>query len=76
MVLTLWGNDAQTFDGSNQPILAVKGARIGEFGGGKTISLFGSSQMKINPDIEESHRLRGWFDNGGYSAVVTDISAR
>lgn len=75
-MLTLWGNDAETFDGSNQPIILVKGARVGEFGGGKTVSLFGGSQMKVNPDIEESHRLRGWFDNGGCNVAVKDISAR
>lgn len=32
--------------------------------------------MKINPDIPEGHKLRGWFDNGGGANVSGSISAR
>ncbi|KAF2901892.1 hypothetical protein ILUMI_04293 [Ignelater luminosus] len=73
---TLWGNDAEKFEGSSQPVVAIKGAKIGEFGGGKNLNILGSSILKINPDIPESHRLRGWFDNGGMQQNVTNISAK
>ena len=30
---------------------------------------------KINPDMPEAHKLRGWFKNHGFSAVATSISS-
>lgn len=76
VTLTLWGDDAEKFDGTTQPIVAIKGAKVGEFGGGKNLSLLGSSIMKINPDIPEAHALRGWFDNEGKDQEASNISAR
>ncbi|XDV32252.1 hypothetical protein PO909_003115 [Leuciscus waleckii] len=57
--LTMWGNDADTFDGSGQPILAIKGARLSDFGG-RSLSTLYSSTVMINPDIPEAYKLRGW----------------
>lgn len=74
--LTLWGLDAEKFDGTSQPIIGIKGAKVGEFGGGKNISIFTSSVMKINPDLPASHILRGWYDNGGNNENVNNISAK
>ncbi|XP_001358758.3 replication protein A 70 kDa DNA-binding subunit [Drosophila pseudoobscura] len=74
--LTLWGDDAVNFDGHVQPVILVKGTRINEFNGGKSLSLGGGSIMKINPDIPEAHKLRGWFDNGGGDNVANMVSAR
>ena len=31
--------------------------------------------FKINPDIQEAHKLRGWFDNDGSSSVIDSISS-
>lgn len=76
IALTLWGAEAESFDGSSQPVIVIKGARVSEFGGGKTLSTGVSSIMKINPDIPEAHRLRGWFDNEGISKTTVNISAR
>lgn len=72
----MWGDDAEKFDGSTQPVVAVKGAKVGEFGGGKNLSLQGGSIIKINPDIPEAHTLRGWFDNEGKDKEPANISAR
>ncbi|XP_037951492.1 replication protein A 70 kDa DNA-binding subunit-like [Teleopsis dalmanni] len=74
--LTIWGDEAVNFDGYVQPIVLLKGARIAEFNGGKTLSMGQSSVMKINPDITEGHQLRGWFDNEGVKDVAVSISAR
>lgn len=74
--LTLWGGEAENFDGSSQPVVVVKGAKITEWGGGKTLTASMGSVLKINPDLPESHRLRGWFDNGGMGADSTNISAK
>ncbi|XP_055630999.1 replication protein A 70 kDa DNA-binding subunit [Toxorhynchites rutilus septentrionalis] len=74
--LTLWGEDAQTFPASTNPVILVKGARVTEFGGGKSIGLVGGSVMKLNPDIEVAHKMRGWYDNGGCESVVASVSTR
>ncbi|RZB40475.1 replication protein A 70 kDa DNA-binding subunit [Asbolus verrucosus] len=74
--LTLWGSQAESFDGSNNPVVVVKGAKIGEFGGGKNLSTLMSSQLKINPDIQECYRIKGWYDIEGKQADVKNISER
>lgn len=71
--LTLWGKAAEDFDAGSQPIVALKGAKISDFGG-RTLSTVSSTVMQINPDFPEAHKLRGWYDNTGTSAAVTSIS--
>lgn len=74
--LTLWGDDAVNFPASLNPVLVLKSVRVTEFGGGKSLGLVGGSVMKINPHIDEAHKLRGWFDNGGCPNTVQSVSAR
>jgi len=74
--ITLWDTQAEDFDGSLQPVIAIKGARIKEFMGSKSLSLLGSTMMQINPDIEEAHRLRGWYDSLPSNVEFSSISAR
>lgn len=76
--MTLWGTQAIEFDAASQPIVAIKGGRVTEFNGSKTVSLLGSSTLQLNPDIEESHKLRGWFDNFCQDSTITfnNISGR
>lgn len=76
VIVTLWGDEAVNFDGYVQPVILVRGGRINEFNGGKTISLGNGSNLKINPDITEGHKLRGWFDNGGGDNISNLVSAR
>ena len=59
VTITLWGNDAQSFDGTMNPVLAIKGARVSDYNG-KTLSVSMSSTLTLNPDIPEAHQLRGW----------------
>lgn len=56
--------------------MLIKGGQINEFGGGKSISLVGSTVIKRNPDLPEGHFLRGWFDNGGGRDARNTISAQ
>ncbi|EGV91512.1 Replication protein A 70 kDa DNA-binding subunit [Cricetulus griseus] len=56
---TLWGEDADKFDGSRQPVMAIKGARVSDFGG-RSLSVLSSSTIIVNPDIPEAYKLRGW----------------
>lgn len=50
---------ADRFDGSRQPVLAIKGARVSDFGG-RSLSVLSSSTIIMNPDIPEAYKLRGW----------------
>lgn len=71
---TLWGNDAEGFNGENNPVVAVKGCKLQEFNGGRTVSVLFSSIVVINPDIPESYELKGWFDNVGKHQEASSIS--
>lgn len=72
----MWNTEAENFNDFSQPVILVKGGKISEFGGGKSISLVGSTVIKRNPDLSEGHFLRGWFDNGGGRDVRNTISAQ
>lgn len=72
--LTLWGEDAKNFNGADQPVLMVRGAKISEYMGGKTLG--GGTNMKLNPDVPEGHRLRGWYDNGGLKGEIKELSTK
>ncbi|XP_061596844.1 replication protein A 70 kDa DNA-binding subunit-like [Cololabis saira] len=66
VTVTLWGEEAETFDGSGEPVIAIKGARLSDFGGRSLSALFSSTVM-VNPDIPEAFRLRAWYDREGYA---------
>ncbi|KAJ3084620.1 Replication factor A protein 1, partial [Quaeritorhiza haematococci] len=59
--LTLWGKQAETFDGSSNPVVSVRGAKVSDYGG-RALSLYSTSNMRLNPDVPEAHQLRGWYD--------------
>ncbi|KAJ8483106.1 hypothetical protein ONZ51_g4913 [Trametes cubensis] len=59
--VTLWGKQAEQFNVTDQPVIAFKGAKVGDFQG-RSLSIMSSSSLIINPDIPEAHRLRGWYD--------------
>ncbi|CAO1612768.1 unnamed protein product [Parajaminaea phylloscopi] len=67
--LTLWGKTAEQFDSNLQkPVIAFKGVKVGDFGG-RSLSMFSSSTMMVDPDIPEAHGLRGWYDSEGNQAA-------
>ncbi|CAM2104241.1 replication protein A 70 kDa DNA-binding subunit [Caretta caretta] len=70
---TLWGDEAERFDGSRQPVVAIKGARVSDFGG-RSLSVLASSTVVVNPDSPEAFKLRGWFDSEGQLLECTSIS--
>ncbi|KAF2195423.1 replication protein-like protein A 70 kDa DNA-binding subunit [Zopfia rhizophila CBS 207.26] len=65
--LTIWGNTAQSFDAPLESIIAFKGVKVSDFGG-RSLSLLSSGSMTIDPDIDEAHKLRGWYDAAGQNA--------
>uniref|UniRef100_A0AAQ5ZGJ0 Replication protein A subunit n=1 Tax=Amphiprion ocellaris TaxID=80972 RepID=A0AAQ5ZGJ0_AMPOC len=66
VTVTLWGEEAEKFDGSGQPILAIKAAKLSDFGG-RSLSASFNSTIMINPDIPEAYKLRGWYDKEGHA---------
>ncbi|CAK5277292.1 unnamed protein product [Mycena citricolor] len=63
--MTLWGKQAEQFEGSDQ-VIAFKSVKVGDYNG-RSLSFFSSSSMQVNPDTPEAHALRGWYDNEGAS---------
>ncbi|KAL7283639.1 hypothetical protein ACG7TL_003075 [Trametes sanguinea] len=62
--VTLWGKQAEQYNATDQPVVAFKGAKVGDFQG-RSLSVMSSSSIFINPDIPEAHLLRGWYDSIG-----------
>ena len=52
--LTLWGGTAEKFNGENNPILAVKGAKVSDYNG-VSLSALSSSTLQINPGVTIFH---------------------
>ncbi|KAF8911056.1 hypothetical protein CPB84DRAFT_1763251 [Gymnopilus junonius] len=63
--MTLWGKQAEQYNAAEpSPVIAFKGVKVGDFGG-RSLSMYSSSTMHINPDIDECFALRGWYDSAG-----------
>lgn len=76
VTLTLWGESAQEFNGANNPVVVIKGARVHEFAGGKSLTISNGTQLRINPEIKECYMMRSWYDNEGENIVPRNVSAR
>ncbi len=72
--LTLWGQMAVDFNNDNNPVMAVKGAKVSDYSGGINLGTVTSSIVQFNPDIREAHILRGWYDSQGNSAAITSLA--
>lgn len=75
-MVTLWDSTAEQFDGSSMPVVAIKGGRLAEFLGGKSISINNNSTMSINPDIPKAHQLRGWYDSLSDQHQFSSVSSK
>lgn len=62
--LTIWGSSATTFDVAPESVIAFKGVKVSDFGG-RSLSLLSSGSMTVDPDIDEAHKLKGWYDAQG-----------
>lgn len=79
--LTLWGNFANVegrtlqdmCDSGVFPVIAVKSGRVNEFNG-KSITTLSTSQLFIEPDFPEAHKLKDWFNKEGKNIPVVSIS--
>ncbi|KAF8055656.1 RPA1A [Scenedesmus sp. PABB004] len=56
------------------PVVAIKGARVGDFNG-KSLSTLSSSTVLLDPERPETAALRNWWDNaGGATMAVSALS--
>ncbi|GAA5931347.1 replication factor A subunit protein RFA1 [Sporobolomyces koalae] len=65
--VTLWGKSAETWGEDGPTVVALKGVKVGDFGG-RSLSVGGSATIAIDPDIPEAHTLRGWWDTDGQNS--------
>lgn len=72
--LTLWGTEAEKFEGHVGSVLAVKGARLTDFGG---VSLSTNRQSKVLTDLDDAkaHKLRGWYEAVGSTKDASSFQA-
>jgi len=70
VTLTLWGKTAETFDSTNNPILAAKSVKVSDFNG---VSLSGGDIL-VNPDLDLAHELKGWWDSEGCQQEMASIT--
>lgn len=73
--LTLWGDKALADTAWHEgPIVACKGVVVGDYNG-RTLGMRQSSNMAINPPIDEAMQLHQWRASGGDSAPSNSLSA-
>ncbi|XP_068750637.1 replication protein A 70 kDa DNA-binding subunit-like [Montipora capricornis] len=74
--VTLWGDYAEKFEEhiGNNPVLALKGVKVSEYGG-RSLSVVNSTNIMVDPmDLKEAHSLRGWYMNVGKDTAVESMS--
>ncbi|GAA5862304.1 hypothetical protein JCM3774_004857 [Rhodotorula dairenensis] len=71
--VTLWGRQAESWDENNASIVALKGAKVGDFGG-RTLSVSGQTVVSVDPDITEAHDLQGWYQTEGQNTTFQSFS--
>lgn len=72
--VTLWGIQAEQANYTDNPVLAIKSARVSDFNG-KGLSTVNNSVITTNPDIPESFELCGWYSTNGSNLQITPLSA-
>ncbi|GAA6061586.1 hypothetical protein JCM10212_004336 [Sporobolomyces blumeae] len=71
--VTLWGKQAESWNEDGASVVAFKGVKVGDFGG-RTLSVGGSATVAVDPDIDEAHTLRGWYDTQGVTQTFQTFS--
>lgn len=71
--LTLWGGTAENFNGEDFPVVAIKGARVSDYNG-VSLSSLSSSVVQVNPDLPQSHELKGWYESEGSSMSTSSLT--
>ncbi|AMD21848.1 HFL008Cp [Eremothecium sinecaudum] len=70
----LWNEQAIDFNLPEGSVIAVKSARVTDFGG-KSLSMGFSSTLHPNPDIPEAFALKGWYSANANSTNFQSLKA-
>ena len=68
----LWNQLALDFNLPEGSVVAIKGARVSDFGG-KSLSMGFTSTLTPNPEVPEAYTLKGWYENTGHSNAFTSL---
>ncbi|KAG0658611.1 Replication factor A protein 1 [Maudiozyma exigua] len=68
----LWNQLALDFNLPEGSVVAIKGARVSDFGG-KSLSMGFTSTLTPNPEVPEAYTLKGWYDATGHSSNFTSL---
>ncbi|CAB4255966.1 similar to Saccharomyces cerevisiae YAR007C RFA1 Subunit of heterotrimeric Replication Protein A (RPA) [Maudiozyma barnettii] len=68
----LWNQLALDFNLPEGSVVAIKGARVSDFGG-KSLSMGFTSTLMPNPEVPEAYSLKGWYDATGHSGNFTSL---
>ncbi|XP_065846817.1 replication protein A 70 kDa DNA-binding subunit-like isoform X2 [Oscarella lobularis] len=71
---TIWGEDAASFDGESDSVVAIKGARVSDFGG-RCLSISSAGSMTVDPSVSEATSLKQWYKDRGQAAPMKSISS-
>ena len=63
----VWNKNAVAFNIPEGLVVAFKQCKIGEFSGSRNLSVTPAGSFMANPELPESYRLKGWYDNLGTS---------
>ncbi|KCV67488.1 hypothetical protein H696_06009 [Fonticula alba] len=75
VILTVWGETVEQFSESSiGSIVAVKSARVGDFGG-RSLSVGFASSVLFNPNSPAAERLMTWWKTVGEGASFVSISS-
>jgi replication factor A1 len=70
LMATFWGEVAQMNGLEIGSILAIKGAKVSEYGG-KSLNVSNDSTLELNPDEQPRyHELYEWYNKGGKTQTI------
>lgn len=74
--MTVWGEEASKYNEetlADNPVVAIKSARVGEYGG-RSLNLAMDSQFKMNLTTPQAKKLKAWYAERGITSTFTSIS--
>jgi replication factor A1 len=71
--ITIWGEPGRNFEGEVGAVLALKGAKVGEYKGEKNLTAGSSTQIELNPEVPENQTLAEWYSQNSESIASSSI---
>lgn len=62
-MVTLWGKNAEEFNGKENSVLAIRNGSVGEWDNTKIVNCFSTTLTWVDPELRETGELKNWFNN-------------